>query len=386
MDTDSLFGDSTTTLLIAGLALAILAYYFWPEAKTCAESEVTVDEATRKQAKPLIAVASDASGEELFTLSPMPLAIRAGEALKAKLQTGEEPDPDQLREALWVQQRSIITRLESELDYAQQADISEHFAIAAPANQPGVLLAKALKDLEAKYGQLSRLLTGEENYRFWHGRAMILMVSTRKLFDHVAWLTSAGLAHSASGSFMLAGDEVVMISIYATRLELLVPDEATDLSKRADILPFGSEMEENLKKVSRKSIFEAGFGRPLLRQVCRAAVRCVGGERTPMWVEYGLAHWLTDQMVGKATLREGEKAPKWEEQSRAIFDPEAWTKAAEDSTRLEQLVIWSGLYVDSLKAKEPKAFVSELRELRAASVQQAAGLLKGLEGKPVASN
>jgi hypothetical protein len=208
--------------------------------------------------------------------------------------------------------------------------------------------------------QIRELLKIDADRRLWHGRAMVLMLSTRKLFDHVAWLTGAGLAHSAPGAFTLCGDDVVMITIYATRL--------------------------------------GGFTRPLTHQVCRAAIRGLAGERTPMWLEYGLSQWMADQMLGKKPVPQApapdptkkqqkappvEKEPEWEEASKAIFDPAAWSKAGDDSTRLEQLVIWSGLYVNGVKSRKPAAFISELAEFRAADDARVQALIQAMAAEPM---
>ncbi len=313
--------DATTWALFGLLAAAAIAYYFWPES-TRAAAEVTVDEATRKQAKPLIALASDRAGKQLFQLSHMPLRVMATEELRTRLAGGTPPDLAELTEALWAQQRAMITRLESELDYAQQADVSEHFAIAAPANQPEALLEKTLKELESLYGQVRSLLHTPKDRPLWHGRAMVLMLSNRKLFDHVAWLTSSGLTASASGAFTLAQDDVVMITIYATRL--------------------------------------GGFARPLTLQVCRAAVHGMGGEKTPQWVEYGLAQWLTTKALGKAQLMAGEQPPAWDEKCKAVVESAAWKAAADDSVKLEHLVIASGLLMDEIMSRQPDRLLKDL--------------------------
>lgn len=305
-----------------GLFLAVLAaflgYYFWPEPMGKADAEVHVDDNTRKKANAMIALAADAPAGELFTLVEPPLHIQANAAAsESNLPSAE------LREALWVKQRAMITRLEGELDYAQQADISEHFAIAAPANQPASLLQKTVKDLEGMVEQIRKHLRLEKQDELWHGRALILMLSNRKIFDHVAWLTGAGLAASAPGAFTLSQDRVVLIAIYATRL--------------------------------------GGFARPLTLQVARACICGAGGNKTPKWLEYGLALWLVERMLGKETLPKGEEEPKWDgENGPAIFDAKAWTKASEDSTRLEQLVTWSLLYLKQLPDAKREAVITAL--------------------------
>lgn len=343
--------DATTWLLFGLLAAAAIAYYLWPES-TKADAEVGMDKATRKQAKPLIALAADSANEQLFELCHMPLRVRAG----GKLKSGEPLDANEVREALWTQQRAMITRLEGELDYAQQADITDHFAIAAPANQPGALLQKTLKELESLHGQMRTLLKIGDDQPLWHGRALILMLSTRKLFDHVAWLTSAGLAASAPGAFMLWEDDIVMITIYATRVELgLLDDDRAAQSADYSSLP-----------TSAKPIgpLAASFTRPLSLQTCRAAVCSVGGPQTPKWLEYGLAYWMIDQILGKPQLAQNEQTPKWSDNGTAIFDAAAWEKAGEDSGKLEQMVTWSMLFVQFAMAKEPEGLPMFLKDLR----------------------
>lgn len=343
--------DQTTWLLFGLLVAAALAYYFWPET-TKAEAEVSMDEATRKQAKPLIALAADSADQQLFELSHTPLRVHAG----GKLKSGESLDPKEVREALWAQQRAMITRLESELDYAQQADITDHFAIAAPANQPGALLQKTLKELEGLHGQMRKLLKLTDEQPLWHGRALILMLSNRRLFDHVAWLTSAGLAASAPGAFTLWEDDIVMITIYATRVELGLLDDSQNAPA-----PVYSSVPAPAK--SAPSALPS-FTRPLTLQACRAAVCSVGGQTTPKWVEYGLANWMTDQVLGKPQLAQNEQAPKWTDSGTAIFGPAAWDKASEDSGKLEQLVTYSMLFVQAAMVKDADRIVLPLKKLR----------------------
>jgi len=323
--------DQTSWILFGLLMAAVVGYYLWPEV-TKAQAEVHRDEVTRKKAKSLIALANDGADDLLFELSHTPLRVQAGPKLKAAIETGQKLDTLEVREALWTQQRAMITRLENELDYAQQADVSEHFSIAAPANQPASLLEKTLKELDDMNGKIRAILGVKPEQPLWHGRAMVLMMSNRKLFDHVAWLTGAGLASSAAGAFTLFTDDIVMITIYATRL--------------------------------------GGFARPLTTQVARAAIRGTGGDSTPKWVEYGLAHWVADKMVGKLQLAKDEQAPVWSPAGEAIFDPAAWEKAADDSTKLEALVVFSGIFVDAIMEKSPDRIASHLTDLRTAAPEK----------------
>lgn len=320
--------DATQWILFGALVVAFVGYYFWPESSDQAHSEVSVDQATRQQAKPMVAPASGEVDTALFDLKPMPLQIHAAARLKAGAAAADAVNPLEVREALWAQQRAMISRLESELDYAQQADVSDHFAIAAPANQPASLLENTLKELESRLEQTRELLKLPADRPLWHGRALILMLSNRKLFDHVAWLTGAGLAASAPGAFTQAAEDVVVIGLYATRL--------------------------------------GGFARQLTFQIARAAVCCTGGERTPKWVEYGLANWIAEKILGKQEKQADEQAVQWElEASPAIFDPKAWQSAADDSSRLEQLVAWSQVHVEEVMAEQSDSLVSKLQELRA---------------------
>lgn len=358
--------DETTLVLFGLLALAMLAYYFWPEV-TQAQAEVKMDDQTRKKAQPMIALASEEVKEQIFELQPMPLRIVAGEKLKADATL----DRNVVRDALWVQQRAMITRLESELDYAQQADISEHFALAAPANQPGVLLQKTLKGLEDGLMQIRKLLKLEVQQPLWHGRAMILMLSTRKLFDHVAWLTGAGLAASAPGAFVLSDDDIVMITIYATRVEMGLLD--SDINADQGVVSAqGQSGPSNSDK-------PAAFMRPMTLQVSRAVVLAVGGQRTPKWVEYGLANWMTDQIAGKVKLRKDEKPPTWCEEAGVIFDAKAWDKAGDDTARLEQLVAWSSVHVGALMSKSASGLLGALKGLRAGSEADAVKTLRTMQ-------
>ena len=334
--------DITTWVLVLALVAAFVAYAFWPQTSK-AQSEVKRDDETRKQAQPLIALAA-ADQQQLFELTQVPLGIHVTTALRDRLASEKPPEENEIRESLWAQQRGMITRLESELDYAQQADISACFAIAAPANQPAALLQKTLSELEGNLKKIRTLLGVQTQEPFWHGRAMILMLSTRKLFDHVAWLTGAGLAASAPGAFMLSEEGVVLISLYATRL--------------------------------------GGFTRPLTLQVCRAAVKSLGGSNTPPWMEYGLAYWLTDQIAPKPPALAPAQVPackagtpqaaqeeeiKWDQQkSPAILELEQWTKAADDSVRLEHLVTWSALYVTQMMTENSGNLLRQLHSLRQA--------------------
>lgn len=368
MDFSNLFNDEVTMILLGLLVVCMIAYYFWPE-NTRADVEVKKDEETRKKAAAMIALASDEVKEQIFELTPMPLRIVAGE----KLKTESNLDRTVVRDALWVQQRAMITRLESELDYAQQADISEHFAIAAPANQPGALLQKTLKELETNLQQMRKLLKLEADATLWHGRAMILMLSTRKLFDHVAWLTGAGHAASAPGAFVLAGDNIVMVTIYATRVELGILDRDSNADEGV-VTAAGSAGAQ--AKLSDKP---AAFMRPLLLQVSRAVALSVGGERTPKWLEYGMAYWMTEQIAGKAKLRKDEKPPTWSDEAACIFDAKAWDKAADDTARLEQLVAWSSVHVGTLMAKSSEQLLSTIKGLPTGNEADAVKSLRALQ-------
>ena len=323
--------DQTMWVLFGLLVVAIVGYYFWPEI-TKAQGEVHRDEVTRKTAKSLIALATDGADDLLFELSHAPLRVQVGPKLKSAMETGQKLDLLEVREALWAQQRAMITRLENELDYAQQADVSENFGIAAPANQPAALLEKTLKELEEMNKKIRGILAIKAEQPLWHGRAMVLMMSNRRLFDHVAWLTGAGLASSAPGAFTLFSDDIVMITIYATRL--------------------------------------GGFARPLTTQVARAAIRGAGGSSTPQWVEFGLAHWVADKMVGKVSLAKDELPLTWAPARETIFDSAVWEKALDDSSKLEALIISSGVFVDAIMEKAPDRIISELNELRAATPEK----------------
>lgn len=340
--------DQTSWLIFGLIVVAAIAYYFWPET-TKADAEVSVDQETRKKAKPLIALADDAADQQLFELSPMPLRILPGGKLKS-----ETPGNDkEIAEALWAKQREMITRLESELDYTQQADVSEHFAIAAPANQPGALLQKTLKGLEDLNGQIAGMLKLPADQKLWRGRILILMLSTRKLFDHVAWLTGAGIAASAPGAFTLWDDNISTIVIYATRVELGLIDNPDADPRGLSSLP-----------APTKPASTAGFDRTLSLQVCRHAVKCVGGEQTPQWLEYGLAYWMTHKSLGKPELAKNQEPPKWDAAGGDIFDASAWQKASEDSSRLEKLVIYSMLFVERAMTDQSDRILNSIKTLR----------------------
>ncbi len=360
--------DETTLILFGLLALAMLAYYFWPEVSR-AQAEVKMDDQTRKKAQPMIALASDEVKEQIFELQQMPLRIVAGD----KLRDDAKLDRNAVRDALWIQQRAMITRLESELDYAQQADVSECFAIAAPANQPGALLQKTLKALEDALTQIRTLLKLEAEQPLWHGRAMILMLSTRKLFDHVAWLTGAGLAASAPGAFVLSDDGVVMITIYATRVELGILDR--DAEEQQGVVTAQGQASPQIADKP------AAFMRPLILQVSRAVVLAVGGPRTPKWAEYGLANWMTEQIAGPAKLRKDENPPTWCQEAAVIFDAKAWDKASEDTARLEQLVAWSSVHVGKLMSTSAGELLTVVKGLRGGSEADAVKTLRSMQGE-----
>lgn len=307
--------DATNWILFAVLVGALLAYMFWP-AKVEPDAEVSVSEQTRKQANAVIPLPASGAREDLFSLEPMPLAIRATNKLS-------EAAGDQLviRDALWVCQRQLIQRLESELDYAQQADQSDHFAIAAPANQPATLLTNTLNDLETMLGKLRDLLQLPPDRRLWHGRAMVLLLSNRKLFDHVAWLTAAGVGPSAPGAYTLVQDGVVLMPLYATRL--------------------------------------GGFARPLTLQVARATLRGLG-RPLPRWFEEGMAMWAADALQGPGLQGETLLADGPE-----ILSDEGWKSAAEDSSRYEKLVFASHRVVMNLAAQDQSALIAYLKGLLA---------------------
>jgi hypothetical protein len=310
----SRFNSTDWLLFVIGVA-ALLGYMFWPS-RAEPDAEVSVSEQTRRQARPVIPLPETDAREDLFTLEPMPLAIRATGALSA---ASAALSPRAIADGLWVYQRKLIQRLESELDYAQQADLSDRFAIAAPANQPATLLSTTLGELETTLGKLLDLWKIRFDQPLWHGRAMVLLLSNRKLFDHVAWLTSAGVGPSAPGSYTLVRDGVVLMPLYATRL--------------------------------------GGFSRPLALQVARATLRSLG-RPLPHWFEEGLAMWAVDVLQGPALQGETMLA----EAAEALSD-DAWAKANEDSSQYEKLVFASHRIVMNLAGQDQAKVVDYLHAL-----------------------
>ena len=307
--------DPTNWLLFAIVVAALLGYMFWP-ARVEPDAEVAMSEQTRKQARPVIPLPQDGARDDLFCLEPMPLAITATAQLR--LLKVSEPDAA-IRDALWVCQRQLIQRLESELDYAHQADLSDHFAIAAPANQPATLLSTTLTELEGMLGKLRNLLEVPADQPLWHGRAMVLLLSNRKLFDHVAWLTSAGAGPSAPGAYTLMRDRVVLMPLYATRL--------------------------------------GGFARPLALQVARATLRTLT-RPLPRWFEEGLAMWAVDALQGQGLQGETLLADGAE-----VLSDDAWKKAADDSSQYEKLVFASHRIVLDLAAQDRAKLIGYFRAL-----------------------
>lgn len=348
--------DLTSWVIFSLLLVAAIAYYFWPQT-TQADAEVGIDKTTRDKANPLIALADAAADQQLFELSPMPLRVLPG----AKLQSDNPGTQADIAQALWLKQRELITRLESELDYTQQADVSEHFALAAPANQPAALLKNTLTELENRLGQIRKLLKVEPEAQLWHGKALLVMLSTRKLFDHVAWLMNAGHAASAPGYFTLANDQIVLIVLYATRVELGLLDDPSQ-QQPAPLSSLQAQPATNAEKPT-----PAAFTRPLTLQVSRAAIRCVGGSYTPLWLEYGLASWMTNQLMGKPEVAKNEEAPKWNSAGQSIFDPDSWEKSADDSGKLEQLTTLSMLFADFAMKEHADRIINHINKLRTLS-------------------
>lgn len=305
----------TDWLLFAIVIAALLGYMFWP-ARVEPDAEVSMSEQTRKQARPVIQLPADGARDDLFCLEPMPLAISATDQLRLLIATESE---SAIRDALWVCQRQLIQRLESELDYAQQADLSDHFAIAAPANQPATLLSTTLTELEGMLGKLQTLLEIPADQPLWHGRAMVLLLSNRKLFDHVAWLTSAGAGPSAPGAYTLVRDGVVLMPLYATRL--------------------------------------GGFARPLALQVARATLRTLT-RPLPRWFEEGLAMWAVDALQGQGLQGETLLAD-----AADVLNADVWKKAGDDSSQYERLVFASHRIVLDLTAQDPAKLIGYFRAL-----------------------
>lgn len=312
--------DTGNWVVFGIVVAALLAYWFWPQAEE-PDAEVGVSESTRKQAKSLVALADEQAPTGLFLLEPMPLRIREAN-LPADL------PPADVREGLWLVQRDLIQRLQSELDYAQQADVSENFAIAAPANQPASLLATTLTDLEKTVIQLKALWSLPDRMGRWRGRALMLLLSNRKLFDHVAWLTAAGSGPSAPGAFTLISDGTVLMPIYATRL--------------------------------------GGFGRASTLQVARAILRRLP-TALPKWFEEGLAGWSADMLAGAANQGELQLASAAE-----ILDPGKWQGAHDDSLLYEKLLNASYRSVAMLAQKKQDALMAYLADLIAGAPEVAA--------------
>lgn len=303
--------DASNWAIFAIVVLALIAYWLWPQSES-PDAEVGVSEETRKQAKSLIALAADGAKEDAFVLEPMPLKIREG-------QLDPSLSPDAVRDSLWVCQRAMIQRLESELDYAQQADVSEHFAIAAPANQPATLLTSALADLEKTLGKLRTLWSLPETSGRWRGRALVLLLSNRKLFDHVAWLTAVGSGPSAPGAYTLVNDGTVLMPIYATRL--------------------------------------GGFARPLTLQVARAVLRNLS-QTLPRWFEEGLAAWSADAVAGAVPQAETPMSD-----AADILNSDKWEDAQGDSLLYEKMVYASYRVVALLAKQEQAAVVDYFADL-----------------------
>jgi hypothetical protein len=315
LDFDFSKWDPINWILFAIVIAALLGYMFWP-ARVEPDAEVSVSEQTRKQARPVIQLPADGARDDLFCLEPMPLAIAATDQFRLLKASESEAI---IRDGLWVCQRKLIQRLESELDYAQQADLSDHFAIAAPANQPATLLSSTLTELEGTLGKLRNLLQIPADQPLWHGRAMVLLLSNRKLFDHVAWLTSAGVGPSAPGAYTLVRDRVVLMPLYATRL--------------------------------------GGFARPLAVQVARATLRTLN-RPLPRWFEEGLAMWAVDALLGQGLQGETMLADGPE-----VLNADAWKSAGDDSSQYEKLVFASHRIVMDLAAQDQPKLIAYFRAL-----------------------
>ncbi len=310
---DNSMMDSTNLILI-GLAAALIVWYWLGSRDDGPENQEKAHQETRKAARALIALPADSARADLFELQPMPLRIVPTQTMVQEfaLPPADTSDPV-LRDALWLRQRELIVRLESELEMAQQAEVSDHFAVAGPANQPGQMLDKTLGDLEKAFRFFAERFEAPVPHQLWVGRALVLLLSNRKLFDHVAWLTGAGSVASRTGSYFLANDGIVLIPLYATRL--------------------------------------GGYGRTLLRQVVRVFLYHLDAKpySFPRWLEEMLALWAQPHCPGlvdqaPAPLRQqqqqGNKPAEVDEvafSAADVFNDDKWDQAFDEPLLMEKM-------------------------------------------------
>lgn len=326
--------DPLNWALLLLAAAGVFVYFKWTKAPV-PTAQSTVNEDTRKQAHPLILPPAEGAATDLFELTPVPLAIRPTPRLSSVTHSLGSFNPV-IRDALWLPQRQMILRLEGELEMAQQAEASEHFVIAGPANQPGALLARTVAELEKVLAFLVKSFELPQPVELWYGRAMVLLLSNRKLFDHVAWLTRAGVAGSTTGSYFLAEQRIVLIPIYATRL--------------------------------------GGFGAALQQQVSRAFLYCLMGQtgRYSQWVEEGLARWIDAQApriadraaVAPASPVAADASTAFD--PRTIVTPDAWAQAKDDPATLDRLSSTSQQVIAWLMARHRGALLKYLQAAKGA--------------------
>jgi hypothetical protein len=210
----------------------------------------------------------------------------------------------------------------------QQAECSAHLAIAAPTNQPNDLLTEALRGAEESLEMMCQQLEAPRPLRLWHGRALLLMLSNRRFFDHVAWLMNIDLARSGGGACVQAQDGVVLIPIYATRV--------------------------------------SDTRRIVLRQLVRAFCYAYGGAygTYPNWIEHGLARWVEVQRLGLPQTDAAKIAAELPVAVDCIIDPAAWTTTAAEGQRHEALTYTSYRAVDGLMRESRSGFIQVLRSLK----------------------
>ncbi len=321
--------DWLNWLLIGVVVWALMTLF---RKKDDAEQRVSgeIHVETRKKATALLPLPDERADGELFTLEQTPMRIKPTAKVATLL---AEPSASSfekpLAEGLWLRQREMLERLEGELEMHQQAELSVHFAIAAPTNQPADLLTQALVNAEKSLDLLLATFEVEKPARLWMGRALILMLSNRKLFDHVAWLAEAGLTRSQSGAYLIGDDGVVLICVYATRV--------------------------------------SDSRRIILKQIVRSFLYALGGSygEYPRWIEEGIARWMETERLGAPQPPAGADGPIQAAAASKLIDDGAWKSVEDDPIAEEAMLRSAGRQVEDLLAHDRGRFITLLHGLKA---------------------
>lgn len=356
--------DWLTWVLLGVAALAMMFWWIWYQ-HTRGPARVIDRAKERPKNVDMIPPEVPGAAANIFRLQNSPMLVRATSLTEPFTQKGVLSSFDPvIRDALWVQQRHLIARLESELELPLQADLSPHFVIVTPTNQSRDFLAHAVADAEKVFATLKNVIEMADPLRLWLGRAMIVLLSNRRRFDHVAWLTGTKLKLSSEGAYFIAEERIVFIPLYMT----LVTDSR----------------------------------RMLVQQVTRAWLHCMGGiaggyprwvtESLARWVEHSMGGWIEGQIgwiedglthhpvriEGTDVVQPAARTPQLAsakvhaaEQIKILL-PAAWERADIDPPLLESMRDSSYRVIDWLMRSNRAGLLQFLRAFKAASSEDAA--------------